>query len=195
MKPFIGISVRKFSMDDFYWIGVHKEYISKIEECGGIPILLCGNHLKELLNLCDGILVTGGSDITKEDKEIYDYALKTKKPYLGICMGMQLMVGEENLKKVDYHNSKKEYAHKITIIPNTLLSRILKKTEIFVNSRHKEGIKNIQNYVVSAYSEDGVIEAIEKEDYPFHIGVQWHPESMKGNVLFYTFINKSKQNL
>ena len=33
--------------------------------------------------------------------------------------------------------------------------------------------------VITAYSEDGIIEGIENPDHPFVLGVQWHPECMQ----------------
>lgn len=47
-----------------------------------------------------------------------------------------------------------------------------------VNSRHHQSIARTGNgLVVSARATDGVIEAVEKPDARFCIGVQWHPEN------------------
>ena len=44
-------------------------------------------------------------------------------------------------------------------------------------SWHHQSIDKLgKNLVATAYSDDGVIEAIEEKQYPFMIGVQWHPE-------------------
>ena len=47
------------------------------------------------------------------------------------------------------------------------------------------------------YSEDGIIEAIERKDKKFAIGVQWHPEmifneSEEAKKIFKELIDKSK---
>ena len=48
-----------------------------------------------------------------------------------------------------------------------------------VNSYHHQALKALgENVRAVAYSADGVVEAIELENYPFGIGVQWHPEAM-----------------
>jgi putative glutamine amidotransferase len=47
-----------------------------------------------------------------------------------------------------------------------------------VNSRHHQAVGTVApGFVVTARAEDGVVEAIEKPDAPFCIGVQWHPEN------------------
>src|SRR5262249_59578208 len=47
-----------------------------------------------------------------------------------------------------------------------------------VNSRHHQSVGRVApRFVVSAVSADGVIEAIERPDAQFCVGVQWHPEN------------------
>lgn len=78
-------------------------------------------------------------------------------------------------KKVDNHRISKDYSHKITINKNSLLFKILNKEELTVNSLHSFAIPN--TYLnISAYSIDGIIEAIEDKNKKFFLGVQWHPE-------------------
>ncbi len=44
-------------------------------------------------------------------------------------------------------------------------------------SYHHQGIKDVgDGLVVTARSDDGVVQAIELPDHPYGIGVQWHPE-------------------
>ena len=55
-----------------------------------------------------------------------------------------------------------------------------------------------ENLIVSATSEDGFIEAVELENHPFCIGVQWHPEHMSKNdalqqKLFNKFVDACKK--
>jgi putative glutamine amidotransferase len=46
-----------------------------------------------------------------------------------------------------------------------------------VNSRHHQAVESKgEGLNVSAISEDGVIEALEKPDAAFALAVQWHPE-------------------
>jgi len=47
-----------------------------------------------------------------------------------------------------------------------------------VNSRHHQAVARAANgFSVAATAPDGVVEAIERPDAPFCIGVQWHPEN------------------
>ena len=51
--------------------------------------------------------------------------------------------------------------------------------------------------MVSAYSQDNVVEAIELKGYPYCLGVQWHPErfsSVYSKKLFKSFVNAVKKN-
>ena len=46
---------------------------------------------------------------------------------------------------------------------------------------------------------DGIVEAVIMEDYPFGVGVQWHPEKMmlkddKMLGLFKTFVEAARRN-
>ncbi|MGB6942050.1 MAG: gamma-glutamyl-gamma-aminobutyrate hydrolase family protein, partial [Bryobacteraceae bacterium] len=46
-----------------------------------------------------------------------------------------------------------------------------------VNSRHHQAVEiKGEGLIVTAISEDGVIEALENPDASFAIAVQWHPE-------------------
>ena len=70
-----------------------------------------------------------------------------------------------------------------------------------VNSFHHQTLKKVaQGYKVTAKAKDGVIEAIEAENYPFLIGVQWHPEMLfktheDMNKLFSALVNKAEEGM
>jgi putative glutamine amidotransferase len=83
-----------------------------------------------------------------------------------------------SLKEIPNHQQiGVEYAHPVTINTQSKLYKILGSETIIVNSRHKEAITNPSIIKVVGYS-DNVIEAVEKDDNSFMIGVQWHPEDM-----------------
>jgi putative glutamine amidotransferase len=47
----------------------------------------------------------------------------------------------------------------------------------------------------SALSEDGVVEAITLDDYPYLTGVQWHPERLEDELslmLFSVFVERAR---
>jgi putative glutamine amidotransferase len=54
-----------------------------------------------------------------------------------------------------------------------------------VNSRHHQAVQRVASgYLVTAVAPDGVIEALERPQSPFCMGVQWHPENFVGSGRF-----------
>lgn len=159
--------------------------------------------LKKAVDLCDGIVMPGTYKLFEYDRFIYEYSLSKDIPILGICGGMQLMgIVDNNEKEILVKNDTNlkhfqkgiKYVHKINIIEDTLLSKIINKKEIEINSRHNYHLSKVNKLKVSAYSEDGFIEAIEMTNKRFVLGVQWHPESMleydeNSNKIFKSFID------
>lgn len=119
-------------------------------------------------------------------------ALERKMPLLGICGGQQLIsvlkggslyqhLPDEIETSIDHEQKgpKHEATHSVSILKETLLHRILKRSEIKVNSTHHQAVKNPgQGVAINAAASDGVIEGIEVQDMPFCLGVQWHPEHL-----------------
>ena len=83
----------------------------------------------------------------------------------------------------------------INIKPKTKLHNIIKKQKIQVNSAHHQAIDRPgKELIVSAHSDDGIIEAIEHSRHDWCIGVQWHPEFLitpDDNLLMKDFIRAS----
>lgn len=96
----------------------------------------------------------------------------------------------------DKHYSLDKYSHCINITSN-FFSDILESNRIMVNSRHKFTVIKEDYFIVDAYSEDGVIEAIHLPYKRFILGVQWHPENLDDEFsqkLFSTFIEQCKNS-
>ena len=120
--------------------------------------------------------------------------MKLKKPVLGICRGVQMInaalggalyqdIAAEVPGALTHPRGDipRDGAHKDTVREGTLLRRVFGQGEISVNSRHHQAVKNAApGMTVCCLSEDGIIEGTEKDtdDYPFLLGIQWHPESM-----------------
>jgi putative glutamine amidotransferase len=80
-------------------------------------------------------------------------------------------------KPTNAESGKHPAAHRIWVGPDTRLAGIIGAGGHDVNSRHHQAIEiKAESVIVSAISEDGVIEAIEKPGAAFAIAVQWHPE-------------------
>ena len=139
---------------------------------------------KEILNaqidMCDGILMPGGDFMYFYDRYICDRANEKDMPLLGICMGMQTMCNYNNENRNIFIEGHKDlehnYVHSVNILPGTKLYDIVGKSKIMVNSIHRTKVPNAGDYTISARAEGDIIEAIEKKDKLFNLGVQWHPE-------------------
>ena len=172
---------------------------------------------------CDGLLLPGGGDMDPkfygqaripacgEPNLLRDAAeplllrafLAADKPVLGICRGIQVMNAVlggdlyQDIKPFEHlpHNGHWAKVHTVTVRRGTLLSRILGQDTVLVNSQHHQAVDRVApGFTLAALSEDGIVEAIEKPDARFCLGVQWHPEwlsdadpAMQG--LFDAFVN------
>ena len=137
------------------------------------------------------------------ERALIRQAMKRAMPILGICGGMQMLnvaAGgslyqdlKGQMPKAMAHQRGGKPAHMISVKRGTLLSKILKRDQLRVNSAHHQGVKQVApGYVVNAEAPDGVIEGIEAIDYPFVLGVQWHPEFLnpddRSEILFKAFL-------
>ena len=172
---------------------------------------------------CDGLLLPGGGDMDPkfygqeripacgEPNLLRDAAeplllrafLAADKPVLGICRGIQVMNAVlggdlyQDIKPFEHlpHNDHWAKVHTVTVRRGTLLSRILGQDTVLVNSQHHQAVDRVApGFTLAALSEDGIVEAIEKPDARFCLGVQWQPEwlsdadpAMQG--LFDAFVN------
>lgn len=139
--------------------------------------------------------------------------LKVKKPVLGICRGHQLLnvachgtlyqdISEipDTYIKHFQQTAPGDISHQVFLEPSSILSDLYKTETIMVNSYHHQAVKKTGEGIRPiAYSADGVVEAIELLDYPFALGIQWHPEAMfsTGNEsmrpIFESFVHASKK--
>ena len=146
------------------------------------------NKIKNIIDLCDGFILQGGSDYYDIDILITKYLYENNIPTLGICLGMQTMAMTFNgtMSEIANHNSKSKYVHSINIDKNSKLYNIIKKDKIFVNSRHNSYIKNTD---LDVSATNNIIEAIEDKNKKFFIGVQWHPESIidENSILLFNY--------
>ena len=124
--------------------------------------------------------------------QVFEFARQQNKPVLAICRGLQLVniaLGGnliQDLQENGFTNHRKgpegDREHKIEVRAGTLLAQISGVQHGFVNSAHHQGLDQIADELnVSAFSADGVVEAIEYKDAnkPFLLAVQWHPERMQ----------------
>lgn len=127
------------------------------------------------------------------EMEIAHRALELGLPVLGICRGMQLLnvllggtliqdlpsqIGVE-ISHDDCDRARDLLSHAVSFAPDSRLRQTFGCEELEVNSFHHQGIARLgEELVAVAWSEDGVIEAVEGKRESYLVGVQWHPESL-----------------
>ena len=124
-------------------------------------------------------------------------------PVFGICRGLQVInvaLGGNLYQDLPAqlgvsHRQEKpagKVSHRVLVEEGTLLARILKRKRIWTNSLHHQAVKEpAPGLAVAARSGDGVVEALEAQEGPFLLAVQWHPERLKSpgaRRLFRAFI-------
>lgn len=117
-------------------------------------------------------------------------ALAHKLPILGICRGLQvlnvasggdLVVHVPDVFGTDIFHRLEEprrpTKHTVQVVPLSRLAKAMGTTTIHVASWHHQSVQAVPpGWQIVAYAPDGVIEAIEHEQHPWAIAVQWHPE-------------------
>src|SRR5947209_4178440 len=114
-------------------------------------------------------------------------------PLLGICRGIQVMAVAaggtlyqdipSDLGAAQPHDVReygREYlTHTISLEPGSRIASILGCTVARTNTFHHQAVKDVpRGFVATAWTADGVIEAIESTDDQFAVGVQCHPETL-----------------
>jgi putative glutamine amidotransferase len=131
------------------------------------------------------------------DDVLIDQSLATGKPLLAICFGLQTLnvhFGGSLLQDIPSelgthlehdHDEFLPDARHPAQIEGGYLAELAGRGEVSVNSSHHQAILNPGHGLrVTAHAPDGVIEAMEFAGGPAWIlGVQWHPERMRGDAL------------
>lgn len=122
--------------------------------------------------------------------EVVHQARERDLPLLGICGGMQTVnvacggslfqdIPAQIPRAMDHRQKAKaiHVSHAVTVVPKSLLRRVVASDTVMVNSSHHQSVKRVApSLMASAFAPDGVVEAIESSNHRFLLAVQWHPE-------------------
>lgn len=154
------------------------------------------DNIIEMIKMADGVIIPGGvRGGSKMELDIVKYLYDNDIPTIGICFGHQSMgvvFGGKKERVKGHWKLGEKYVHYVNINKDSLLYEIIGKESLLVNSKHKKVITNT-NIPISAYNDDGMIEAVEDKTKKCFIGVQWHPESIMdedNKKIFDYFISK-----
>ena len=163
-----------------------------------------GQPSPDLLHDIDGLVLTGGGDVAaaeyggdpattldvKPARDAFELGLlemaeARSLPILGLCRGAQLMnvhrggtLGDFRDKpRFDIHHNALE-GHPVMIEAGSRLADIYATERLDeVTTWHGQHVAAPgRDVAITAYSPDGIPEAIEVEGAPFMLGVQWHAE-------------------
>jgi len=143
-------------------------------------------------------------DLPREetDRAILGHAFAEQKPVLAICYGCQLLnvfLGGTLIQDLRTetgttipHRRKdiqpepaEDPIHDVRFTAESQLAKMAGSTEGLVNSSHHQSIAMPGRQLrITALANDGIVEGVEwTGDANWVIGVQWHPERMRGNAL------------
>ncbi len=125
---------------------------------------------------------------------LFHQARRRRLPVLGICRGLQLInvamggtlwqdLTSERPGSLD-HIARGERVHPVRLSTGSRAAHALGTTQILANSIHHQAIRDLApELVATAWSEDGVIEAVETTgEAQWVLAVQWHPEELHEHV-------------
>lgn len=177
-----------------------------------IPLMPMDDY-SEILKITDGLIIPGsGTDVDpkhygqpldpRTESSLYDILetdrkaimayISSSKRVLGICAGLQelnVLLGGTLHQHIDNHMIRGE-THPVILNENSILYRMYGTNRISVSSTHHQCIDKLAPGVLqAALSDDGIIEAFEKDNI---LAVQWHPEALLDPVIFkYFFLEKA----
>lgn len=183
-------------------------YLDAVAGAGGIPVILApqpARRLRSLIERLDGICLSGGPDLepacygadrhpelgpTEPDVDLFELGLvhaarRRGLPILAICRGMQVLNVARGGTLVQHLPGHRQTglgsapSHGVTIAAGSRLASITGGERIQVNSFHHQGIERLgRGLRAVAWSDDGLIEALEAPLDRFTVGVQWHAECL-----------------
>lgn len=196
---------------------LHMNYARCIAKAGATPIFLYFDSPKFTVPKVDGLVLSGGGDISpfffnqkptrntgkvQFERDMFEMSIIEQcidLPILGICRGMQVLAtayGGNIHNHIEGHNLNIFDRHEVYLDPGSKLGSVIDESIYSVNSLHHQSVNNPGvGMKIVGVDETGIIEAIEHEERR-HFGVQWHPEKLPNigsTKLFEFFVNQCKE--
>jgi len=227
-RPLIGLTIGPH-VDDPAYLRLRSTYQRAIEDAGGLPVLVPplrnADALEDLLSMLDALLFPGGLDVdpaeygqaqhplTEVNLELDHlelaaarWAARVRIPTLGICRGQQLVnvaLGGSLVQHIEGHQqpgARSDFAHSISVAPDSRLAAMLGTTELRVNTHHHQAVERVAPGLRAvAWAPDGTIEGLESDE-QWLITVQYHPEDLvdrheESRRLFHLFVEAANSRL
>ena len=170
-KPLILVTTSNNMVENMYVVRLNHEYVNAVVKAGGIPVIVGSAFgLDELIELADGLLLTGGVDVDpalfgekvlndtvhidpRRDElelQLIEKYWKTGKPCLAICRGLQVLnvaFGGGLVQDIPawcgaVHSGG--VRHAVAVTPGSLLNTLTDRTELLVNSYHHQCVADGQ---------------------------------------------------
>jgi gamma-glutamyl-gamma-aminobutyrate hydrolase PuuD len=152
-------------------------------------VLVGGGDVDPLAYGEDPAPEVAGVDPTRDagERALLEAALRADLPVLAICRGCQVLNVDlggtlhQHLPDVVGHTEHRTAPSvfgdvAVTTEPGSLAERVFGRTTT-VQCCHHQSIRDVgRGLVVTARTDDGVVEAVELPGSRFVLGVQWHPE-------------------
>lgn len=198
---------------------VHERYVEVINAVGARCVVLPPDPVDaDVLDVLDGLVIAGGPDLGPDlygaephpltdsrperdrgELTLLTAAIEADRPVLGVCRGMQLLTvaygGQlhQHLPDVIGHQRHRPApavygTHGVRFAPGSRVAEIM-AGDGEVNSYHHQGVAEPGRLTVTAWADDGVIEAVEDPTRRFVLGVQWHPEGLDDIRLFRALVD------
>jgi putative glutamine amidotransferase len=228
-RPVIGICA---AIESARWAAWELEvnlsprtYSQAVQRAGGLALILPPDDVvaespDELLDMLDGLILAGGSDIdpasygakphpetrgTRPERDRFELALGTRAlerdmPVLGICRGMEMLnviqggTLDQHLGLELHRHTPGAFAdHGVRLEPGSLAARVVGEELTEVKSAHHQGLGELgEGVMASGFADDGIVEAIELPDKDFAVGVLWHPEEDERSRVIGAFVEEAR---
>jgi putative glutamine amidotransferase len=206
-----------------------RTYSLAVQRAGGIALILPPDDViaespDELLDMLDGLILAGGSDIdpgsygakphsetrnTRPERDRFEIALGTRAlerdmPVLGICRGMQMLnviqggTLRQHLPGLELHRHTPGVFtdHRVRLEPGSLAERVVGGEHTEVKSAHHQGLEVLgEGVAASGYADDGVVEAIDLPGQGFAVGVLWHPEEDEQSRVVGSLVDEARDRM